>query len=287
MVSLNENIDYDGKSLMSFTNYHLEPDYATTKTYSHYALEISYIKSGSGKYLVDNRIYEIHEGDIFIFNNIEPHVICSINPNTEFINSVIEFDPRFIWYTESNLFDSCYLRIFFNRNESFQNRLKFNEPSAAKISKLFLEIENEFKTKQPQYQFMVKAKLLCILVELTRHYGYSEKVCGNIFKQRKDLFLIDNIIDYISKNLSNPITLKDLAEIVHLNPSYFSTFFRKYIGIPPSEYIAKQRVIRTIEYLENSNKTMLEIAGLCGFNSTANFNKTFKKYTGKIPSDFR
>ena len=287
MIS-NNCIELDGIFLLHFMNHHLSTKNADNKFYCHNELEISLIKSGAGVYRVERKEYDIREGDIFIFNNIESHAISSIDSTSKLVNMVIMFDPRFIWSMESDLFDSRFLRIFFQRNEFFENKLDRNNTATAEVHKLLLEIEEEFINKQPEYQLMIKVKLLNILVLLIRYSGYTREDDKNSFSKRiQDLVIINRVIDYINNNIAMDMQLIDIAKVSHMNPSYFSSFFKKYMGINLWEYIAKQRVRRAIEYLNSSNKTMLEIAGLCGFNSTASFNKTFKRHTGKVPSDFR
>ena len=72
-----------------------------------------------------------------------------------------------------------------------------------------------------------------------------------------------------------------------MSSAYFSTKFKEYNGISLSQYIAKKRVQKAVRKLENSDKTVLSIAQNCGFFSSSNFYKAFKKYTGKVPTDYR
>lgn len=280
-------IELGGKYLLTLKSYHLNPDFARSSFHFHRELEISCVKSGSGVYLLDGKKYEIHNGDVFIFNNIEHHTICSISPGELLINNVILFDPRFIWSIGDSMFDYRFLQIFFNRNQSFENRLVHNNPISKEIHRLFSEIEYEFASKLPEYQLIIKVKLLNILAALTRHYSSSETNNEDYSKRREALSTIDKVIDYMNENLSNEIKLEELAEIAHMNSAYFSTFFKKYIGMSPFDYLSKCRIYKAVEYLQASSKTILEIATLCGFNSTAGFNKAFKKVLGKVPKMIR
>jgi AraC-like DNA-binding protein len=229
----------------------------------------------------------MQKGDIFIFNNIEAHRISRVDPGEELVNVVIMFDPRFIWSIESNLFDSRYLSVFFNRGGNFRNRLEHGSLAANEIGKLFVEIEEEFRKKAPEYELMVKVKLLNILVLLIRHYGQDKLSGYDAAKQKHGLVTLNKVIEYIDGHLNENIRQEELAGIAYMNPSYFSTFFKKYIGLSPFEYILKKRVSRAAEYLASTDRTILEIAGLCGFNNAANFNKAFKKVIGKVPSEYR
>ncbi|MFU0799823.1 MAG: AraC family transcriptional regulator [Xylanivirga thermophila] len=287
MESNHAYIEFDGKYLLTLDNNYLRPP-RSAKAYLHCHpwLEISLVKTGTGEYIVDDKVYDIREGDIFLFNNIEKHAI-GIYPPNEMVNMVIHFEPRLIWNMSDSTFDYRYLKIFFDRNDNFENRLDRNNPATEEIKRLLLEIEDEFRKRLPEYELMIKVKLLNILVALIRHYGYTEKKNKTPSKIKKDLLAMNRVIDYIDDHLCEDIMLEDLASIAYMNPSYFSTLFKKYNGISPIEYISKRRISRAIEYLKASDKTVLEIASLCGFNNPTNFYKTFKKLTGKTPSDFR
>lgn len=286
MEVAHEHIEFDGKYLLTLDNHHLQPRPAEPYLHSHPNLELSYIKSGIGQYVVDDRVYDIRPGDIFVFNNIETHAI-GVYPPDELVNMVIHFDQRLIWNIGSNLFDARYLNIFHNRNEFFENRLDRENPATSEIQRLFLEIEKEFYQQKQEYELMIKVKLLNILVALIRHYGYTDERPALSSKTRKDLAIMNEVLEYIDSHIDQDIRLDDLASIAYMNPSYFSTVFKQYNGISPSQYIARRRVALAQQYLKTSDKTVIEIASLCGFNNTANFYKSFKKYTGKTPSDYR
>lgn len=81
--------------------------------------------------------------------------------------------------------------------------------------------------------------------------------------------------------------LDELAEIASMSKSYFSTVFKKLNGISPWDYLISKRISFAAELLKNTDKTILEIALECGFNNTANFNRAFKKITGKTPSEYK
>jgi len=283
-----EVIQLDGMNLLSLETYFLNTEQECINEFVvHHELEISWLKSGHGEYLIDSKTYEMQEGDIFVLNNIEYHRIINIDPRVEFVNEVIMFDPRFVWALESNLFDARFLSIFFERKPSFKNRVDRDSPVAHEIQRLFMEMGEEFQHKLPEYQLLLKVKLLNILALLTRHYGLAKIDPKEYSNRKQDLASLNKVTHYIDLHIGESIRLDDLAAIVYMNPSYFSTFFKKSLGINPSEYLAKQRVRRAIEYLQNSDKTILEISTLCGFNNTANFNKTFKKMIGKVPSEVR
>lgn len=249
----------------------------------HSKLEISMVKSGKGVYHIGDRIYNIKKGDIMIINNIEPHGIV-LDKGQKLTNLVIHFEPKFVWQ-EHNNFDSRYLQIFFDRSESFSHKLDNSNPATDRIRSLLGEMEDEFKHKDNEYELMIKVQLLNLLVLLLRHYGYVGK--NNHEEHLSEIRIINQVTDYIDSKFDQEIMLKDLAEIAHMTPTYFSTFFKKYNGLSPVDYIIRRRISRSMDYLLATDKTILEISGLCGFNNSANYNKMFKKVSAMTPSQFR
>jgi AraC-like DNA-binding protein len=94
------------------------------------------------------------------------------------------------------------------------------------------------------------------------------------------------IQDQIDTNLT--LSLKDLSQNLNVHPTYLSREFSKYFDdISFGDYIRKLRVEKAIELLNNSSHSLAEIAYLTGFSDQSHFNRNFKKFTGKNPSEYR
>ncbi|MDT3429234.1 AraC family transcriptional regulator [Paenibacillus forsythiae] len=98
---------------------------------------------------------------------------------------------------------------------------------------------------------------------------------------------IDNVIKYIEDNLSGKISLEELAEISNFSRYHFSRIFSSVVGMTPYAYLNNRRLTKSVEYLVNTDKTVLEISILCGFHSVSNFNQAFKKRYNNTPSEVR
>ena len=94
-------------------------------------------------------------------------------------------------------------------------------------------------------------------------------------------------IRYIDENLEQKLTLRTIADVACLTPTYFSSVFKKLNGVSPWEYITIKRVERAVEMLKTTDLTKLEIAERCGFSGSSNFYKAFAAVTGKTPSDYQ
>lgn len=284
MEKVYEILDANNRFLLTMENYRLTPSYIGD-VHSHHYLEISYIKEGKGTYRINDRVYDIEQGDVLIINNIDKHVLDVESKNLT--NLVIHFEPRFIWSQTEHSFDSRYLQVFFHRNRNFSNLLDHQHPATEKIARLFQEIEEEFTNMQQGFELMVKVRLLNILVLVSRHYAFTAEDPEHQQQFTYGLQSINQVLDYIDLHLDEPITLEELAQIAHMNPSYFSTFFKKYNGIAPLKYIRSKRIEKAVEYLKFSDKSITEIAGCCGFNNMTSFYQAFKEVTATLPAKYR
>ena len=88
---------------------------------------------------------------------------------------------------------------------------------------------------------------------------------------------------YIDTNYRKKLSLKEIAEEIHLNPSYLSHLFSETEGISIKEYICKVRVERAMNLLRFSNSSIVEIGEYVGYESQSYFGKIFKRYTGMTP----
>lgn len=118
-----------------------------------------------------------------------------------------------------------------------------------------------------------------------------ELIISNIFAKtnplNKNNSLIKLAINFITANYSKDITLESIAREIHLTPGYISQLFKQETGINFLEFLHKYRVEKSKELLKNKFLKNYEIAYMVGYTNEKHFSKTFKKYTGLTPSQYR
>ncbi|MEH7333048.1 response regulator [Neobacillus drentensis] len=98
---------------------------------------------------------------------------------------------------------------------------------------------------------------------------------------------IRDAIDYINKNIKNELTQKEVADHVHLNPSYLSVLFKEHVKLTFSEYVTRRRIQRAKELLISTNLPINDIAEESGYKTAKYFIKIFKELEGLTPSAYR
>lgn len=98
---------------------------------------------------------------------------------------------------------------------------------------------------------------------------------------------IQKMVNYINLNLKEDLSLKILAERLHLSASYLSTLSKKELGMTLTDYVNNQRIEYAIFLLNVTSMQVQEIASDCGFNDITYFTRTFKKFKGMTPTRYR
>ncbi len=92
---------------------------------------------------------------------------------------------------------------------------------------------------------------------------------------------------YIAENYNKEITVKAVADYVHLNPEYFTRLFKKETGVNIKDYITDCRINMAKDLLENSTLTISMIASELGYTNLSHFAYLFKRKEGITPKEYK
>ncbi len=95
------------------------------------------------------------------------------------------------------------------------------------------------------------------------------------------------VLDYIDAHLDRNLKLENLAQLLDMSQFHFSRLFKQSIGLAPYQYLIQQRVERAKQLLQQSDKSIADIAFDCGFNSHSHLSKQFRQLTGMTPKAYR
>lgn len=92
---------------------------------------------------------------------------------------------------------------------------------------------------------------------------------------------------YIESHLSKEITLEEVAGMIGLTPTYFSSLFKKLTKETFVQYRIKKRMEKAQSLLSVPHVKIVDVASEVGYDDYPHFTKTFKKVTGVSPSEYR
>lgn len=111
--------------------------------------------------------------------------------------------------------------------------------------------------------------------------NYSESV----FAQQFRYILIAK--DYIREHMAENISLADVSQTVYMNPTYFSTLFKRATGQNFSDYLVEVRISRAKELLKDLSISVADVGTRVGYPNSRYFSKVFLKTVGVKPSEYR
>ncbi len=127
--------------------------------------------------------------------------------------------------------------------------------------------------------------------EVFKADGALRYLFGTFFEKstelNHDILKFKDVLQYIDDNLSNNIAIADLARLMNLSPVYFSYIFKDTLKITPIKYISEKRLVLAKQLLLNSDLSIKEIAGKCGFSEQYYFSNWFYKHTNIYPLKYR
>lgn len=98
---------------------------------------------------------------------------------------------------------------------------------------------------------------------------------------------LQKVLDYIRSNLSQELSLEQLANQIGLTPFYFARLFKQSTGNSVHQYVIHQRVERAKQLLKQSELAIADVAIECGFANPSHLALHFKRIVGVSPKQFR
>lgn len=260
----------------SFGVYFSDKENQNRDMHVHDCCEIFLCLEGRSSFLIDNKVYDINNGDLFVINQFEAHKV-SVDVEGRFLRYIMHVHPIFVY---SNSFGSADLAdCFYGDGKIAKVSLDHNETES--LTSLF---ESMRKTAEYGDDLYKKLKATELLLEVNK---YFKKYKGNVSRDteggEKALRLA---IEYINENFRSELSLEEIAKNSFVSAGQLCKLFNKYCDTTVSKYIISKRITEAKKLLV-SGKNVTETAYTCGFNNYAHFIKTFKSIVGVPPGKYK
>jgi AraC family transcriptional regulator len=95
---------------------------------------------------------------------------------------------------------------------------------------------------------------------------------------------LQSVIDYINENLSEDLSLAELAVVAGVSVSHFKALFRHSVGVPVHQYVIRQRIDFAMRLLARSDARLCEIAQQAGFADQSHMTRSMRRTIGITPA---
>lgn len=92
---------------------------------------------------------------------------------------------------------------------------------------------------------------------------------------------------FITSHYGESLTLEQASDAAGLSPAYLGTLFKKETGMTFLEYLSGVRMEAAKQLLKETNRTVADICMAVGYNDVRYFTKSFTKYSGLKPNEYR
>lgn len=231
----------------------------------HENLEIQFFVDGKGRVLLNGERLEVKKNDIAIINSNSLH--CDDTDGFLDFYAII-IDNKLCSDSDIHCDSICFEQITDMEN----------------IRILLKNIINIYYSKECLYK---KAKLKTAVLSLVIILSEAHSVSVSAFKAENDTHgAVKWAIEYINGHYAEKLTLDTIAKNAFINKYTLSKSFKLLTGRTVVEYINNFRCQRVKELIYEGIP-ISTAAFQCGFNNISFFTKVFKKYTGKLPSEYK
>jgi len=236
-------------------------------------LEICYLVRGRQKYIVHNNVIELTGGNIYL-----------TFPNESHGSGQYPEEKSLLYWLLIDLISVSgnFLGIDGEDGHTLHQALtklkKRHIKPTKKIYHLLDEIIYLYKEDEPFKRLLIQYKLIEFLTVLVESEQESNK---------KQSTIIDESIEYIKCNITDELSIEQIAERSNLSVSRLRYRFKNETGIPLGEYILREKIEYSRILLDQKKYTITEIAHILEFSSSQYYASVFKRITGETPTNYK
>jgi len=248
----------------------------------HKEFELIYFLKGQGMRIVGDHISNFQKGELVLVGQWLPHLWRNDEENsetgkTDFI--VIKFTKMFGNVDLFSMPELLHIKALLNEAN---HGILFSKKTRKSVHDDLLKLT----TAESSEKLILLLRILRALVKSKNYQTLS----GPNFAIPKDVAgenRLQKVINFISTNFSQNISLEDISKIAVMTPPAFCRFFKTRTRKTFSSFLNEVRISKACLLLINGESPIKRICYDVGFSSLTNFNRTFKSFKGISPSTYR
>ena len=239
-------------------DYQWRKDHHSASTYMIYVLEGSFVLNAN------EDIYIVQKNQMALLPANTPISYWNVPGHT----------PNVLWF---QFRVECHDQDYFTFMGMSDNNLVINMDETT-VMNIYTEMTSHALSNMKVTSQTLSSSLLLRLVSV---YTYNRILLDSVEQEFAEIF------NYILTHIHRDVSLNELAEEFHFNPTYFVKKFKKASGITPMKYFAMQRTRHIAKTLQITDTPVADIATAFGFSDIYYFREYFERYTGLRPEQYR
>lgn len=155
---------------------------------------------------------------------------------------------------------------------------------STEISSCLWNILWEMEQKNTGFQDVCQACMEMLVIRLTRSTDLSVPTESQITSGNRQCAAVNR---YIDLHFKESLSLRQLADKVHMDKYYLAHTFKQEYGVSPINYMITRRIVESKYLLAETDLSLAQISQLLGFSSPSYFSQAFRRTQGISPIDYR
>ncbi|SFT23737.1 AraC family transcriptional regulator [Paenibacillus sp. BC26] len=231
---------------------------------------MSYLKSGSAKLRIDGEEMALEPGTVTL---IPPNVMHDHYKDTA-------DQTEFLWWHFTFEIEGVM-----DVMKMFRIPFVFQLQDHAYFEDVFMAFMDSADARIPSLprSILTRAKSLELLYIILNSALSQQDAQKDVAKSDGFLAMLTRVV----QSPEAPMTLQQMADELHMHPTYVSNRFKELFGKSPLQVQREMRIQKAKTLLETSDLSVTEISQRLGYSELQNFTRLFKSYVGISPTQFR
>jgi AraC-like DNA-binding protein len=247
----------------------------------HREIEILYIIRGSGTRFIGDQVDNFKDGDLFFIGSNVPHMMRTDedhDPDEPDEVVVIHFLPEILHFFLNMPENKAVVDLFSKASHG----LNILDETLLSVKAMI----DSIRFARNSDRVITLLQILNTIAGSNQYKLISNTAFGSAFNKSDDNRL-NKIYHYTLNNFSKQISLKQVADIVHLCPHSFCRYFRSRTRKRYSTFLMEVRLSHACKLLSETDYSISVVSYESGFMNLSNFNRHFKLIIGKTPLEYR
>lgn len=252
--------------------------------HTHDFSELVFILAGHATHRLNDKVFEVVKGDIFLIVGNTPHCFDNCN-GLRLIN--IMFNAEDLHLPLENLIEKPGFRAFFDLEpqlrelHDFSNHLVVSPEDMHYLERIHGDLLKELENSSTGSEIIPRAILVHLISTLSDLYAEFDQ------RKRFGYTALCHILYFIEQHFSEQIRLNDIIAASNMSSSTLLRRFKEVFNTTPMNYLKEFRIQKSIDLLSDPQYTITNIALDCGFSNVNHFSREFHEIIGVAPSVYR
>ena len=246
--------------------------------HNHDETQLTLIINKGGTVFIGGYMEEDHDGDVYIIKGGIPHVFRSEDQSIEDARAISIFFDHTQIAALSGFKEFAPISQFL---ELCGNGARITGATQSKVAEFIKAMESD-----GDFQRMIKLMVMLRMIYETGDFeSFDEKIPKRL--QRFEGDRMNRVLDFTFEHYGENVTIDQVADIASMTNQAFCRYFKKHTRKSYINFLNEVRINVAKRIIRERNLSIAEVSVAVGFNNLSNFNRFFKKITGKTPSTYR